>query len=437
LEREIGLILRVSWISALVLAGTLIFVCSAASATYYLYVSTNGTTVNVVNMTDHVVEATIGGFTRSGTTAISPDHRLLFVTDSQFIRVIDTSNNTVVRSIPFANTGHIRNMVVDDDYRLYVTDGSRYVNIYDGSTGNYVDRIDSGNNIYAYHIALSPDSEKVYISTEQASWRWNISAYDTQTRALIEREPVDRNVTSLDAAGDRVYVGVCDGPWNQMVFYLYGYDAADLSFIRSITLPVSIRYVVVKPDASMVYVVSQYDRKLSAVKGDLSGVDQTFDLYKGPTAAAISPDGKKVYTFSVEWIMTRDTGDYSLDSFSTYYNVRDMEAVQKGLKFPIGRPVSPVPLIIFSPTPTTGPASTTPVPPSPTLTPLPPSPGPAGNVSPSATLNATPAALPSTAPNATQNASTASPTARPTPGFDTLVAIVCMAGALIMGRKRM
>lgn len=410
----------------------LIFLCGAASATDYLYVSTNGTGVNVVNMTSHAVEATIGGFSHSGTTAISPDRKLLFVTDDQSVKVINTSTNTIARSIPFVNANSIGQMVVGDDYRLYVTNHTRYVYIYDGTTGNYVDRIDSGGyDVYTLHLALSPDSQKLYVSIIQHPYRYNISAYDTQTRALIMKTPVDRNITSLDAAGDRVYAGVYDSHG----YYLYAYSSTDLLLLRNITLPITLRYVVIKPDASMVYVISQSDKKLTAIKGDLSSVDQTVDIYKNPSCAAISPDGKKVYTFCVEWILARDTGDYSLDSFSTYYNVKDMEVVPKGLKFPIGRLISPLPLINISPTP--GPASITPVPPSPTLAVSPSSSGPTSDISPSPTLNATQVATPSIIPDTPQNIPAVSPTVKPTPGLEFLMAMVCMAGAaLIYGEKR-
>jgi hypothetical protein len=175
-------------------------------------------------------------------------------------------------------------------------------------------------------------------------------------------------------------------------------------------------------------------KTITAIKGDLSSVEQTVDIYKNPSCAAISPDGKKVYTFCVEWILARDTGDYSLDSFSTYYNVKDMEVVPKGLKFPVGGPILPLPLINISSTP--GPASITPVPPSPTLTVSPSSPGPTGDISPSPTLNATQVATPSIIPDTPQNSPAVSPTVKPTPGLESLMAIVCMAGAALICKEK-
>jgi YVTN family beta-propeller protein len=400
----------------------LIVPCGAASATDFIYASTNGSGVNVINTTSHAVEATIGGFSHSGETAISPDGKLLFVTDDQSVRVINTSSNTVVRSIPFPNANSIGQMAVGSNYRLYVTNHTRYVYIYDGTTGNYVDRLDSGGyNVYTLHLALSPDSKKLYVSLIQPPYHYNISAYDTQTRALLMKKPVDRNVTSLDAAGDRVYAGTVDSHG----YYLYAYRAADLVRLRDIALPISLRYVVVKPDGSMVYVISRYDEKLTAVKGDLSAIDRTVDLYKLPSSAAISPGGRSVYTFCTESVLIMDTGDYSFDSFSTYYNVNDMEVVSKGLKFPVV-PILPLPVINISPTP--GPASITPVPPAPTLM-----------VSPSSlsqTVNATPVATPSMIPDTTYNVPAVSPTARPSPGLEIMMAIACMAGAAYMCREK-
>jgi hypothetical protein len=396
--------------------------CGAASAADYLYVSTNGTGVNVVNMTSEAVEATIGGFSHSGLTAVSPDGKVLFVTDDQSIKMINTSSNTIVKSIPFVNANVIGQMIAGGDSRLYVTNHTRYVYIYDSTTGDLIGTMDSGVNVYTLHIALSPDYQRLYVSQIQHPDRYNISAYDTQTRALIMKKPVNNDIVSLNAAGDRVYAGI----FSDQKYYMNAYRASDLLLLKNISLPVSLRYVVVKPDGSMIYVVSHYDSKITAIKGDLSSIDQTISLFKPPSCAAISPDGKRIYMFCMEYIATCNTDNYSLDYFSTYYNVQNIEVVLKGFKFFGGVPTLKIPLITISPTPV------------PTLTTSPPLSGPTSGTEPtpipSTVSTVTPVTTPLASEEPPQNTPMASPI-RPSPGFETLMGALCLVGTAFIGRK--
>lgn len=419
-------ILRSSCLFAFALSVILIFLCGAASAADYLYVSTDGTGVNVVNPTSDAVEATIGGFSHSGLTAVSPDGKVLFVTDDQSIKVINTSSNTIVKSIPFVNANVIGEMVASGDSRLYITNHTRYVYIYDGTTGNYIDRIDSGANVFTLHLALSPDYQRLYVSQVQHPDRYNISAYNTQTMALVMKRPVDNDIISLNTAGDRIYAGI----FNDQKYYMNAYRASDLLLLKNISLPVSLRYVVVKPDGSMIYAASYYDSKITAIKGDLSSIDQTVSLFKPPSCAAISPDGKRVYMFCMEYIATLNTNNYSLDYFGTTYNVKNIEVVPKGFKFSGGVPTLIIPLITVSPTPVP--------PPVPTLTVSPPSPDPTSGIesspAPSPIFTATPVTTPLISIEPLQNTPTANPI-RPSPGFETLMAALCLLGTAFIGRK--
>lgn len=420
----------------------MIFNYPAASAVTvkqnYLYViSSGGNSLSVINPGNGSLINTVDDVMGLRYLAASPDGKKLYATGLNGFYVINTSTNTASKIMN--NYGEYGGIVVNprgNEYYVGARDADHipYVLVLNAQSDAVIMRFGLGMDGVATSLAVSPDGNLLYVATQKSNWA-NLSVYNLTTRAKITTKSISlNNDIAVKPDGSEVYVACADT--ENFVNTVYAFDSSGNTLKYRINDTNGPTGIALSPDGSLIYITNYYGAAVTVFDTNARTVKKVIELSKShPNKIAVTPDGDKIYVShggNVDGVSVIDASDYSVSYIddidgSTYEMA--ICAVSGSFTFkPL--PVTVNPNIMLSPTPTPSPAST----PSPTASPT--SPGPTSNISPSPTLNATPGATSSIYPDTSLNIPAASPAGKPTPGLDILVAIIGMAGATFISRKK-
>jgi YVTN family beta-propeller protein len=419
---------------------SMIFNYPAASAVTvkhdYLYViSSDGNSLSVIDPDNESLITTVDGVMGLRYLAASPDGKKLYATGFYGLYVINTSTNTATKiTNDYGEYGGIAVNPRGNEYYVGARDEAHipYVLVLNAQNDAVIMRFGLGMDGVAKSLAVSPDGNLMYVATQKSNWA-NFSVYNLTTRAkLTTKSIVLSNDIAVKPDGSEVYVACADT--ENFVNTVYAFDSSGNMLKYRINDTNGPTGVALSPDGSLLYITNYYGTAVSVFDTNARAVKKVIELSKShPNKIAVTPDGAKIYVShggNVDGLSVIDASDYSVSYMDNINgSTNEMAICEVSFTFkPL--PVTVNPGIMLSPTPAPSLAST----PVPTASPS--SPGPTSYISPSPTINATPVATPSIAPDTPQNTSMASPTVKPTPGFDILMAIVCMAGATFIGRGK-
>jgi len=180
-----------------------------------LFISTNTTTVYIVDtQTLQVIGSVQVGFAPNG-FAVHPDGRIIYVSASfgGSVTEVDMFTGTVLRTF---NVGGIAQdmAVTRDGNRLYVANGSGYLNEIELTSGQTTATIDLAGE--AFGIGVTPDDTQAYVSLPGVGV---VQVFNLQSRRLAQ---------TLDVGGDPRRIGFSQQGHIGAIANLSGY----VTFVR-------------------------------------------------------------------------------------------------------------------------------------------------------------------------------------------------------------
>ena len=216
---------------------------------------------------------------------------MAYVTSGSNVIAIDTTNNSVVKTVTITGAVNVGIVVSPNGKHVYVVDQERSrVTVIDTGTYSVVDTIPVGE--YPVTIALNPSGTRAYVPSREKD---NVSVIDTSTFGVISVIPVgdwpDGITTS--PSGKRVYVA---NSFDNTVSVI---DTTNDKNTVIATVPVGVYpwSVVVSPDNKRVYVTNQGSGTISVIDAtnDKNTVMGEVKVGEAPTGIAINPAGTRVY----------------------------------------------------------------------------------------------------------------------------------------------
>lgn len=271
--------------------GLLLYVplASGADSVAVFRTNTNGTLTSVATIT--------GVGSNAFWAAVRGDQAFAYVTYANLdqVKVIDTRTNTVVQT---AGTGDTpRGVAVSPDGRLvYVTNNSAdSVSVFSAGlmTGQLtaVTTIATGANTRPRHVAFSPDGSRAYI-LNRGNAAGSVHVVDTATHTIVATVATGGQLSAMaiNADGTRLYATDING--NQ-VFVI---DVAAETAIASPPTGNFALGVAASPDGAFFYVTSNNDHDIRQYDGTTGvQVGGPVDAHFNPRALAFSPDGHFAY----------------------------------------------------------------------------------------------------------------------------------------------
>jgi YVTN family beta-propeller protein len=295
---------------AIIAAGiVLLMVCLSgmAWAKGYVYITYYDSHAQVVDAANYSLSRTFYTDGHSQFTA-SHDGRWLFMAGGHNIWKINNTadpgsslNKTIRYNAPSAT---VRDIVVDEDNHIYLAEAGRYVEAYDGNTGEW-----TGRRLWTtsspYRLALSPDGETLFVAGCLDSGAsifdtpdYNISAYDADTFAHLRTLRVDMAVIDIAISpdGSSLYVLGKNSSTGSKKTKLLKLRASDLTIQRTGFGTGSRPYdMVVSPDGDRVYVCEKTDDSIQVFDGNTLVRERTVVVGENPRYIDISSNGKKIY----------------------------------------------------------------------------------------------------------------------------------------------
>ena len=280
----------------------------------FLYVP-NGSnnTVSVIDTSNDTVVATIpvGGVS----AAVSPNGAFVYVaSESGIISVISTASNTVVDTITVASNADII-AFSPDGTKAYVTNISNapsgIVWVIDTATDLVTTTINVG---YApYGITFSPDGTHAYVANEGGT----VSVIDTTSNSVTATVTGLGNTSTMNAVspdGTHLYVDNWGSGTTSVI------DTATNSVVATINIGGNPYGVVISPDGTHAY-VANYDGTVSVIDTTSNMVVDSFDAGGPAVGIAISHDGAHLYVTHYSSSSTVSVIDTSTDMVVDTINV--------------------------------------------------------------------------------------------------------------------
>lgn len=281
----------------------LISVFSTASASplsgAYAYVTTNETSVYVIDTTTNNVTATVPVGMGPGGVAVNPAGTKVYVANefggsiNGTISVIDTADNTVTDTVSVGRSP-IGVAVTPDGTKVYVTNlDSGTVSVIDTLTNNVTATVPVG--LGPVGVAVSPDGKKVYVANDfSGQSNGTVSVIDTANNTVTATTKVGRDPqgVAITPDGKRVYVAddnisVIDTTSN------------NVTAMVNVNVGLGPLGIVVTPDGTKVYVANYWagmgNGTVSVIDTATNTVIATVNVGSYPRGVAITPDGTKVY----------------------------------------------------------------------------------------------------------------------------------------------
>ena len=257
------------------------------------YVTNVSGTVSVIDTTNNTVVASIPvGIFPSG-VAITPDGTRVYVTNIfNSISVIDASTKSVVATIPSGQfpTGIA---ITPDGTRAYVVNqfltnqGNNTVSVIDTMTNTIVATISVG--LGPSQIAITPDGTRAYVPDQQDSI---ISVIDTATNTVYDHSGHRYCGNSHYARWNPAYVTSPGGGTVSVI------DTATNTVAATISLGTNLNPfgVAITPDGTRAYVTISFPNNfVSVIDTATNTVVATIPVGVAPSGIAITPDGTRAY----------------------------------------------------------------------------------------------------------------------------------------------
>ena len=203
------------------------------------------------------------------------------------VRVIETSDNSVVTDIPVGTTPLLI-AISPDGNRAYVTNfGAATVSAIDLSTNAVLTNIPVG--VGPQGIAISPDGSLVYVANYSAG---TVSVINAATNVpglpiTVGTSPVG---IAFTADGSRAFV-VNEGTSNISVIDVAGH-VVSTTIASGGTSP---RNIAISPDGAVAYVTNSGTDNVTVIRVSNNTVLTTFPVGDNPVGVVFSPDGRFAY----------------------------------------------------------------------------------------------------------------------------------------------
>jgi len=213
--------------------------------------------------------------------------------DSDTVSVINTTNNTVVETIP----------VGDGPWGVAVNQAGSYVyvvNNHNSPRGNSVSVISTATNTVVatipvgsvpFGVAFTPDGTRAYVANGNSN---SVSVINTATKKVTTTVAVQNYPVGLAVLGNGTFV------------YVANDNSGTVSVISTLTnkvvatIPVGSNpiSVALSPDESTAYVTNSGSNTVSVIQTATNAVINTINVLDGPFGEAVSPDGHWLYVAS-------------------------------------------------------------------------------------------------------------------------------------------
>jgi YVTN family beta-propeller protein len=221
---------------------------------------------------------------------VAPDGETLYVTNSVLmaLQVLDTESGAIRAEIPVGVQPQ-RVTVSPDGARAYVANlASSSVSVIDTATDTVVSTIPTGESTSPYEVAVSPDSDTLYITTA-----FDVLVVDADAGTV---ETIDfpsgslTNAIAMSPDGATVYVASNDRAISVV-------DAATRTITATVDLPPNSfpEDVDVGADGSRLYVTLSGATSVAVIDTASGTVAAMVELNGDPHNAALSPDGGRLY----------------------------------------------------------------------------------------------------------------------------------------------
>ncbi len=278
----------------------LIGVAGAAPFAYVTSIGIDTGTVFVIDTATNNLTAVVPIEGWAGEAAINPAGTKVYVTDSSgfstTVSVIDTKTNTVETVVDVG--GYPLGVAVNPKgSRVYVTVRDSIVDnkssnisvintVIGTSTNTVMDPVNVG--LSTYHVAFTPDGEKIYATNSRNN---TTSVIDAATKKVTATVPVGNYPTDIAVSpdGNKVYV-INSGSNNVSVI-----DTATNNVIGSVPVGDGPSDIAVSPDGKKAYVTNWQSNNVSIINTATNTVTATVPVGLTPFGVAVTPDGKKVY----------------------------------------------------------------------------------------------------------------------------------------------
>lgn len=205
---------------------------------------------------------------------------------SNNVSVINTSNNTVVKTIPVGSFPW--GVAVDQPGKFaYVTNiESNSVSVISTHSNTVVSTITVGS--LPLGVALSPNGKTAYVANGGSA---SVSVINTGTKKVTATIPVQTTPTGLSVTPNGAFL------------YVANAGSGTISVIATVTNKVvatvptgtSVSFVPISPDGSTAYAINYGSNTVSVIRTADNTVLNTINVSGGPYGSAISPDGHWLY----------------------------------------------------------------------------------------------------------------------------------------------
>ena len=259
------------------------------------YISnTSSANVSVIDTSNNTVVATVPVFEGfPGGVAVNPAGTRVYVTDdfSNTVSVIDTSSNTVVAIVAQGIGGSPEGVAVTPDgTRAYVANygnGNSTVSVIDTSNNTVVATVQG--LFYPYGVAMKPDGTRVYVTNSGSN---HVSVIDTSTNTVVGMVPVPLPLgVAVTPDGTRGYV-TTDTSGSHLVSV---FDTSTNTVVATVTVGSQPYAVAINPAGTRAYVTNLQSNNVSVIDTSTNTVVATVPVGSQPYGVSVTPDGTRAY----------------------------------------------------------------------------------------------------------------------------------------------
>jgi YVTN family beta-propeller protein len=205
---------------------------------------------------------------------------------SNNVSVIDTSDNSVVDTVP-VGSGPIGVAVTPDGAFAYVANRkSNYVSVIDTSDNSVVDTVTVESAPIG--VAVTPDGAFAYVTNYTSN---NVSVIDTSANTVVATVPVGNYHQGVAVTPDGAFAYVINNIFNNVSVI----DTSDNSVVDTVTVESGPIGVAVTPDSAFAYVTNFDSDTVSVIDTSANTVVATVPVGSGPIGVAVTPDGAFAY----------------------------------------------------------------------------------------------------------------------------------------------